>query len=538
MRQSTLLTQTLRSAPADVEALSQQHLLRAGFIRPVGQGMLAFLLLALKTLARIEGLVLAALEQAGAQPVAVPALGETPDASDRTLADLVGREVRSHRQLPTALVNVRHATGSLRALSGGQSGVAPTRTLDYYGLSTGQPNADQLIEAFMTTVEQAALRGGLPLRRLAPGADGLQSLAYLTPLGEAQLLASDQSGYIARRESAVFVKPPAAPEAPLALERVATPGVTTIQALAAFLGVTPARTAKSLFVMAHIGDVDRLVVALVRGDLDVSEWKLRRLLGALSLRPATTEELTKAGIVPGYGSPIGARGLRVVDDSVVNSPNLVAGANELGIHYLNSNYGRDYTADRVADIAQARPGDASSHGGTLQAARGVIVASVGPVGAKSALAGLSVLDRDGSQAALTAVAGHVYLDRWLPCIAEQYHDADGLNWPVTIAPFELHLLLLGGEDEPRAAAEDLYARLLADGVRVLYDDRDERPGVKFKDADLIGIPLRVAVGARSLAQGGVELKRRDASAPTLVPLDAAVETVHAELAALDTALGV
>jgi prolyl-tRNA synthetase len=523
MRQSTLFTQTLRSAPADVEALSQQHLLRAGYIRPVGQGELAFLPLAEKTLARLEALALAVFEAAGAQPVAVASLVDSSEPAEHGLAELMGRELRSHRQLPALLLQNRRHRGSLRVLSGGQSGIAPLQTLDLYALHLGQAGSAPSA-SLLDAVERFAGECGLPLVRLFSGADGVQALAYRTPLGEAQLLTSE-NGYIARREMAQFVKPSAALETPLPLEAVATPGATTIQALADFLGVPPARTAKSLFVMARVDETDRLVVALVRGDMDVSEWKLRHALGAAALRPATAEELASAGIVPGYGSPIGARALRVVDDAVVHSPNLVAGANEAGMHFLNSNCGRDYSPDLVADIAQARPGDAAPDGGTLQAARGVVLGSVGPVAAASALAGLSVPDRDGSSTALTVFAGHLYLDRWLACIAEHYHDSDGLMWPVAAAPFDVHLLLLGGEDEPRAAAEDLYGRLVAAGLRVLYDDRDERPGVKFKDADLIGVPVRLSVGARSLAQGGVELKRRDAPAPSLVPLSEVIQVV-------------
>jgi prolyl-tRNA synthetase len=270
--------------------------------------------------------------------------------------------------------------------------------------------------------------------------------------------------------------------------------------------------------------------------MEVNETKLANAIGARTLRPATEVEIRAVGAMPGYASPMGLRNvLIVVDDLIPHAPNLVAGANEEGFHLLNVNYGRDYTADLICDIAAARDGDLCPQcGAGLRTTRGVEVGNIFQLGTRySDALGCTYLDREGKPRPVVMGSYGIGAGRLLACIAEERHDEYGLIWPITVAPHHAHLVGLPGAE---AEAEKLYADLWAAGVEVLFDDRAESAGVKFMDADLIGIPLRLTIGKRSLQQGGVELKRRDRAEKTIVPLDQAVERVKQEIAMLESAL--
>jgi prolyl-tRNA synthetase len=274
---------------------------------------------------------------------------------------------------------------------------------------------------------------------------------------------------------------------------------------------------------------------VVRGDIDLNETKLANAVKANELRPAREEEIRAIGAEPGYGSPIGVRdALIVVDDAVAGSPNLVAGANEPGYHLLNVNYGRDYTADIVTDIAAAKEGDACIQcGSPVRASGGVEVGNIFKLGTRYTDAmGATFLDRDGASKPVIMGSYGIGVGRLLACIAEEHHDERGLVWPISVAPYEVHLVSLGGEGtQAQQIADDLYSRLESDRVEVLYDDREASPGVKFADADLIGLPLRVTVSARSLERGGVEVKRRDGVEVVIVPVEGVVDYVAGEVEA-------
>jgi prolyl-tRNA synthetase len=259
---------------------------------------------------------------------------------------------------------------------------------------------------------------------------------------------------------------------------------------------------------------------------------------AKELRPAREDEIRAVGAVPGYASPIGLREralpamplLVVVDDGVPTSPNLVAGANEDGYHLLNTNYGRDYQADLVADIAAAEEGaPCPDCGHALRAVRGVEAGNIFKLGARySDALGATFLDQDGKARPILMGSYGIGVGRLLACVAEEHHDEYGLIWPITVAPYHVHLVLLPGGEAESAAAR-LYDEMQAAGVEVLFDDRNERPGVKFMDADLIGLPLRVTVGDKSLKKGGAEIKRRTSKESAIVPLEDTVEKVRAEI---------
>ncbi|NJN55060.1 MAG: proline--tRNA ligase, partial [Anaerolineae bacterium] len=345
---------------------------------------------------------------------------------------------------------------------------------------------------------------------------------YLAPIGEDTLLLCLACDYKANRQIATFRKATAVAEEPLPLEKVATPECKTIEALAQFLGVPKSKTAKAVFMTATMREEsekhERLIFAVVRGDMELNETKLSNAVKAQTLRPSTEAEIQAVGAVPGYASPIGLSGvLVVVDETIAHSPNLVAGANETGFHLKNVNHGRDFTANIITDITTAEAGAACPKcGETLTAVRGVEVGNIFKLGTRYTQAmGATFLDENGATQHIIMGSYGIGITRLLACLAEQYHDEQGLTWPVTVAPYPVHLLSLRGGEE---TAVTLYHELQEAGIELLFDDRDESPGVKFNDADLIGLPIRLTVSGRSLQNGGVEVKLRHQSERTIVPL--------------------
>jgi prolyl-tRNA synthetase len=373
---------------------------------------------------------------------------------------------------------------------------------------------------------------------------------FLTPIGEDTLLLCDSCGFSANRQIAAFGKKALPNEPALPLEKVATPDCKTIETLANFLGVEQAQTAKAVFLIASVKPTsgkeykDVFIFAIVRGDMEVNETKLANAVKARGLRPATEEEIRVAGAEPGYASPVGIHRnqnslpvIVIVDDLIPESVNLVSGANEAGFHLRNVNYGRDFTADIVTDICAARDGDACpTCGSGLRAVRGVEVGNIFKLGTNfSDSMGCTYLAQNGQEKPVIMGSYGIGLGRLLACIAEVHHDEKGLCWPVSVAPYPVHIVLLAGKPkaglpnlEQNAAeqtAEALYGELASAGLQPLYDDRVESPGVKFNDADLIGLPLRITVGERALQQGGVELKRRDREEKEIIPLDQVIGRV-------------
>jgi prolyl-tRNA synthetase len=318
------------------------------------------------------------------------------------------------------------------------------------------------------------------------------------------------------------------------IEEVYTPDCKTIAQVADYLGVPQTRTIKAVFYVAE-NETEDFIFVLIRGDLPVNEVKLSNALGGLSFRPAVEAEIEDVGAVPGYATPIGLRqdlggGRRLIivaDDSAVNFPNLVSGANKPEYHFKNTNAGRDYQPDIVADIALARDGDrCAGRDAVLQQRRGIEVGHCFKLGKRySQPMGVTFLDENGKATVPIMGSYGIGVGRLMAAIVEQHHDERGIIWPESVAPFGVHLVSLAKnrEDETGQQAEAIYQTLLAAGIEVLYDDRKESPGVKFADADLIGIPWRVTVSSRSLQNGGVEVKRRSESKAEVVPLDGFME---------------
>ncbi|HOT92806.1 MAG TPA: proline--tRNA ligase [Anaerolineae bacterium] len=592
-----LFGQTLREAPAEAQVASHQLLLRAGFIRQLAAGIFTYLPLARRAMTKIENIIREEMNAIGGQEITMPVvnpadiwketgrwyqigseMGRFKDKAGRDMvlamtheevvADLVRQEIRTYSQLPRLIYHIQTKWRDDPRPRAGLIRVREFTMKDSYSLDVDEAGLDKQYRAHYQAYFNIFHRCGLDV--IAVGADmGMMggSMAHeymvLTDIGEDTLILCDGCGYAANRQIARFQKPPAPAKAPLPIEKIATPNTTTIADLAAFLDVPTSKTAKAVFMVAEmvesanrrtgestshpispstnpqsmLPNPEQFVFAVIRGDMDVNETKLANVIKAKALRPATEAEIRAVGAEPGYGSPVGVRNaLVVVDDAVVASPNLVAGANEPGYHLRNVNYGRDYTADIVADIAVAQAGDACPVcGSALRAERGVEVGNIFKLGTRYTEAlGAHFLDQDGELKPVVMGSYGIGIGRLLACVAEMHHDDYGLIWPITVAPYRVHLLALGGkEPQVMETAGQLYAELQAAGIDVLFDDRDRSPGVKFNDADLIGLPLRLTVGWQRLKNGEVELKRRDSAERLAVPLADLRPTLQAIIAEME-----
>lgn len=578
MRMTRLFSQTLREAPAESEAVSHQLLLRAGFIRPLATGIFSYLPLAQRALTKIERIIREEIEAIGGQEITMPVvhpaslwketgrwfqigaeMGRFRDRADRdmvlamtheeVIADLVRKEIRSYRQLPQLLFHFQTKWRDDPRPRAGLIRVREFTMKDSYSLDADWEGLDRQYRAHYQAYFNIFNRCGLDVIAVASdtgmmgGAMAHEFMALL-PIGEDTLMLCDACGYAANRQVATFRKPLAEPEDPLPLEEIATPNVSTIADLAAFLDIPAARTAKAVFLVATVAEGERettrFIFAVVRGDMDVNETKLANAVHAKALRPALEEEIRAIGAEPGYGSPLEVHDAAViVDDAVASSPNLVAGANRIGFHLRNVNVGRDFKPDIIADIAAAEAGDACPQcGAPLQAERGVEVGNIFKLGTRYSEA-LGCLFESGDREMKPVIMGSygIGIGRALACIAEVHHDEQGLRWPISVAPYQVQLVVLGGKGiDALPVADRLYEELCAAGVEMLYDDREATPGVKFNDADLIGLPLRLTVAPRGLANGMVELKHRDRQERELVPLEEIIVRIEAEIVALKAAL--
>lgn len=573
MRLSRMFGQTLREVPNEAEVISHQLLLRAGYIRQLGAGIFSYLPLAKRTINKIENIIRAEMNAIGGQELTMPVIhpadiwketgrwyqigdemGRFTDRVGREMAlamtheevvgDLTRREIRSYRQLPQLVYHLQTKWRDDPRPRAGLIRVREFTMKDSYSLDADWDGLDKQYRAHYQAYFNIFARCALPVITVKSdvgmmGGQLAHEFMYLTPIGEDTLILCDGCGYTANRQVARSAKPAAAPEAALPTEKVATPNTATIQALADLLNVPKAKTAKAVFMVATITDgdqtVDKLVFAVVRGDMELNETKLANAVKAKDLRPAREDEIRAIGAVPGYASPIGIKGaLVIVDDAIPTSPNLVAGANEAGYHLLNTNYGRDYAATLVTDLALAEAGaPCPKCQQPLKAERGVETGNIFKLGTRySDALNCTFLDQEGKAKPVIMGSYGIGVGRLLACVVEEHHDDKGLMLPITIAPYHVHLVLVpGGTAEP--AAEQLYADLQAAGVEVLYDDRNERPGVKFNDADLMGLPLRITIGDRSLKNGGIELKRRASKEGVTVALGEAVEKVKEEIRGLE-----
>lgn len=569
MRLSQYPIATLKEVPSDADIVSHRLMLRTGMIRRLAAGLYTWLPLGLRTLRKVEQIVREEMNRAGAfelcmptvQPAELwqesgrwnefgPELLRFKDRHDRDYAygptheevitDIARRELRSYKQLP---VNFYQIQTKFRDEIRPRFGVMRAREFlmkDAYSFHVDEASLDEGYRLMYDAYSRIFTRLGLKFRAVQAdsgsiGGSASQEFHVLADSGEDAIVFSDRDDYAANLEMAVAV----APEAPraaarAALKKVATPHARTVDELSRFLSVEPSRCAKTLLVDGKHGEI---IALIVRGDHELNALKAQRLPGVASpLRMASAERIrSTTGVEPGFIGPIGFPGPIYVDHAAAQMSDFVCGANEPDQHYTGVNWDRDLPSPTPADIRNARAGDPSPNGvGTLQIARGIEVGHIFQLGRKySDSMQASVLDEQGKSVAMFMGCYGIGVTRVVAAAIEQNHDANGIIWPEAIAPFRVVLVPINYQKSAlvRDTADGLYREFQAAGVDVLLDDRDARPGVKFADSELMGIPHRFVIGERGLAAGNLEYRHRLESSSADVAVAGALDHIQKRAAA-------
>ncbi|WP_125762876.1 proline--tRNA ligase [Levilactobacillus mulengensis] len=563
MKQSKLLIPTLKEVPNGAEALSHQMMLRAGYIRQVTAGVYAYLPLAYRVLANIETIIREEMEKIDAVETLMPAilpatlwqdsgryetygpnlfkfknrhdtdfiLGPT---HEETFTMLIRDAVKSYKRLPLVMYQIQP---KYRDEDRPRYGLLRGREFimkDAYSFSINDEDLDRIYDQMEQAYENIFNRVGLNYRAIvgdggAMGGKDSKEFSAIAPVGEDTIVYSDSSDYAANLEMAksLFISKKSHAQAE-DLKKVATPGAKTIDEVADFFDVKPTALIKS---MLYIANKEQPVMVLVRGDHEVNETKLKNYLDADFLDPATPEDAKKF-LNANFGSlgPVGVgEDVKILADQYVGDMvNVIVGADEDGYHYVNANAGRDFRVDAYDDFRDVQPGDLSPDGsGVLKFTKGIEIGHIFKLGTRySDALGATVLDEGGRQKPVVMGSYGIGVSRLLSAIAEQQADENGLVWPRNIAPFDIHLVPvnLKKEDQANLTAE-LENELTAKGYRVLTDDRKERPGVKFADSDLMGIPVRITIGKKA-GEGIVEIKIRKTGETVEVIKDEVASTVE------------
>jgi prolyl-tRNA synthetase len=478
------------------------------------------------------------------------------DRKDRTLAlgptheevvtSLAAAYIQSYRDLPQRLYQIQTKLRDEPRPRGGLIRVREFIMKDMYSFDADDAGLEVSYQKMVQAYKNIYRRCGLKAKAIeadsgAIGGKASHEFMVLAESGEDEVIFCSGCDYAANIEKAKFDKTIAKKEyvnyteetvttapnvGPLPMEEVATPGKESIEDVANFLNLAPSQMLKCVFYVAD----KEFIIAVIRGDLDVNEVKLKNLLKVADLRLATADEVTHAGVVAGSASPVGHTAKVVADDSIVSSIKYVGGANIAGRHMKNIVLGRDFSAHKTADIASAKVGSKCARcGGSLESVRGIEVGHVFKLGTFLAETfGALFTDAEGNQKPCIMGCYGIGVGRLLAAAIEQNHDDKGIIWPMPIAPYQVQLCGLSLDNEKvKAAAEKIYADLDGAGIEVLFDDRIESPGVKFNDADLLGMPLRITVSPRSLDKGGVELKKRSEKAFAIFAVDNIVAEVKA-----------
>lgn len=563
MRSSKLFGKTLREAPAEAETASHSLLVRAGFIQQVSAGIFNYMPLGWRSINKIRQIMREEMDDAGGQEVNmpvvqprelweqsgradtfIPPLAQFKDRRDRmmvlaptheeTVTFMARTGLFSYRDLPFMLYHIQTKFRDETRPRAGLLRVREFEMKDAYSFDADEAGLDRsfdrMADAYRRIFQRCGVNAVMVEADSGPiGGKASNEFVLLAESGEDVILMCDRCDYAANMEKAAFKKSKLPDEEPGEVEAFETPGVKTIDALAKFAGVPASKTCKAVFYSAS----GEIVIVSIRGDYEVNETKLRNALGGADVRLATPNEVEGAGLVAGSASAVGLKNVRsVVDDSIELGANFLAGANREGYHLRNVNLGRDFKADVLADIAEAQDGfPCPSCDGTLNARRGVEVGHIFKLGSVySAKMGADFVGESGERRPALMGCYGIGLGRLLAAAIEANNDESGMIIPRGIAPYEVYMAGLNLEDEEvRTAAEQLYAALGEAGIEVLFDDRDEAPGVKFKDADLIGLPVRVVLSKRSLKNGGIEIKRRTEPKPEVGPLESAVADIKAAL---------
>ena len=547
MKASNLYAPTLRNTPAEAEIVSHQLMYRAGMIRKVAGGMYTYLPLGWRVIRKIEQIIREEMDAAGGQEVGMPILqpSELWEESGRWAAygdemmrikdrhgrefclgptheemitDLVRDEVRSYKQLPLMLYQIQDKFRDERRPRFGLMRSREFIMKDLYSFDKDVAGMNVSYQKMYDAYSKIYDRMGLEYRPVeadngAIGGGHSHEFTVLAENGESNIAYCTQCDYAASDEKAELVPVAAASEKELPLEKVATPNASTIESLVEFLNIPIEKTIKAV---AYQTDTDELVLVFIRGDHEVNEVKvINQIEGALEIRMADEDAIREVGGYPGFMSPIGIKdGTKIlVDASVMNMNNAVAGANEADTHYKNVNPKRDFKQESitVTDLRMVHSGDACPHcGAAMKMTRGIEAGQVFTLGTKYSKAmGATFLDENGKEQPLYMGCYGIGVGRTMAAAIEQNNDADGIIWPRAIAPFEVVVVAVNAKkDDQLKLTETIYNECQTSGIDTLLDDRKERAGVKFKDADLIGYPLRVVVGPKTVDEGTIEIKVR------------------------------
>lgn len=569
MRVSKMFAPTLREVPAEAEVVSHQLLLRAGFMRKSTNGMYSYLPLAWRVLKKIENIVREEMDNAGAQEIMMPIMqpaeiwqesgrwgaygAEMIRLKDRhnreyclgptheeMVTTLIKGDVRSYRQLP---MNVYQIQDKFRDERRPRFGLMRSRDFimkDAYSFDRDEAGLDVSYKSMYDAYTNVFNRCGLTFRPVeadsgAIGGSGSHEFMVIAESGEAEIVYCTECDYAANVEKAEMHVIESADEAALERAEVETPNCKSIADVCAFLNMPVEKSVKAVAYKSEKG----LILCFVRGDHEVNEVKVINTCDVLEVEMADENLLVENGTCGGYMGPVGIdpeKVMVVVDHSVMQMHNFCCGANKEGYHMINVNPGRDFTPTFVADIRLIQEGDPCPHcGGKVAKARGIEVGQVFKLFTKySAAMNCTFLDENGKENPMVMGCYGIGVSRTMAACIEQNNDKDGMIWPVAIAPYEVLVVPVNTKDEASTAkAEEIYEVLKKAGVEAVIDDRNERPGVKFKDADLIGYPLRVVVGPKTLAEGNIEVKARRTGEVAMLPVDgdyvAAIKEMLAKL---------
>jgi len=563
MRYSSYFIPTHKEVPSDAEVVSHQLMVRAGMIRKLTSGTYTYLPAGLRAVRKVEAIIREEMNRAGAIEILMPAVQPAElwqesgrwehygrellrfrDRHDReacfgptheeVITDLVRREIHSYKQMP---INLYQIQTKFRDEIRPRFGLMRAREFimkDAYSFDVDEDGANRSYEVMYEAYSRIFQRCGLRFRAVEAdtgtiGGRYSHEFMVLAETGEDQIVNCTACAYAANLERAEVrwkeARPVSEADGLLPVAMVETPGVRSVEEVAAFLSVSPERVVKTLILTVD----DRPLAVLIRGDHDLNEAKVRNLLGAETVELASesvVEETTGAPM--GFAGPVGLDIPVVADQAVKGMRNFVTGANAKDRHHVNVNLSRDFQVDQFGDLRVVTPGDACPRcGAPIEFGRGIEVGHIFKLGTKYSRAMNAVfLNREGKEAPIIMGCYGIGVGRTVAAAIEQNHDADGIIFPIPIAPFEATILPLQMHDEKAVkAAEAIYAELMDRGVDVLLDDRDERAGVKFNDADLLGIPIRITLGAKGLKSGQAEIKMRSEPETFFAPLDTAASFV-------------
>jgi prolyl-tRNA synthetase len=550
---SKLFGKTTKEVPAEADSISHQLLVRAGMIQQIGAGIYSYLPLGWRVLKKIEAIIRDEMNKAGGQELMMPSLqplelweqsGRLPSfgktafsVTDRkehnfilgptheeVITELVHHNVQSYRDLPLLLYQIQNKFRDEPRPRGGLLRVREFIMKDLYSFDIDGDALDISYQKMVQAYQNLYSRCGLPAVMVeadsgAIGGKESREFMLLTESGEDVIVYCENCGYAANMEKAIGVKTICEIDKQMELEEISTPKIKTIEDVCKFTDVPKNQTLKAVFYTAD----GELVFVVIRGDLEVNEIKLKNVIKCTDLNLATDAEVERAGLVAGAASPLGLKGVKIIaDESVKMGGNYVAGANKPDTHIKNVNYPRDFEVDVMADIATVSSADKCIKcGHSIKFERGIEVGHVFKLGTfLSEKLNAYYLDKEGASRPIVMGCYGIGVGRLMAAAVEQNHDDKGIIWPASIAPFQIHICPLRLEESIVAeTAEKIYNDLTNAGYEVLYDDRSESAGIKFNDADLLGIPVRLTVSPRSLQKGMVELKLRQDKDVTMVAVD-------------------